>query len=49
MDPDLHRQRAAEQAASDARATLLLKRVGIVAIFVLLLWIAFVIWSFRNG
>jgi hypothetical protein len=49
MDPELHRQRAAEQEAADARATTLLKRIGIFAIIVLLLWIAFVVWSFRSG
>jgi hypothetical protein len=40
------RERADLQAASDARATRLLIRIGIVAMVALLIWMAIVIISF---
>jgi hypothetical protein len=42
-----HAARADAQAAADERATLLLKRIGIVSIIVLLVWIGVVVASFR--
>jgi hypothetical protein len=40
------RERADRQEASDARATRLLIRIGIVAVVILLIWMAAVIISF---
>lgn len=42
------RERADLQAESDARATRLLIRIGIVAIAVLLVWVIAVVASFGN-
>lgn len=44
-----HEARIAEQEAADERATRMLKRVGIWSLVFLVVWIAVVMFTLRNG
>lgn len=47
-DPELAARRATEEEAANARATQLLKRIGLAALLILAFWVAVVLYGFSS-